>query len=78
LGYVGRAKYDALHKQLEKAEADLKAARQEAADCPVDKYQIYNEGFRTWQLDLITGQECILLTTEADLQKPETKMKVCN
>ena len=38
------------------------------------KYQIYNEGFRTWELDLVMGQKCILLTTEDDLKKPETKM----
>ncbi len=32
-GYVKKAKYDTLQKQLEKAEADLKAARQHASEC---------------------------------------------
>jgi hypothetical protein len=78
LGYVKKAKYDALQKQLEKAEADLKTAQQEVSECQGHKYQIYNESVRPWQLDLVTGQKCILLTTEADLKKPETKMQVCN
>jgi hypothetical protein len=42
------------------------------------KYRIYNEGFRSWQLDLVTGEKCILLTTADDLKKPETKMHVCD
>ena len=77
LGYVKKTKYDTLQKQLEKAEADLKAARQQVSGCQGHKYQIYNESFRTWQLDLVTGQKCILLTTEDDLKKPETKVQVC-
>jgi Tfp pilus assembly protein PilV len=78
LGYVKKAKYDTLQKQLEKAEANLKAARQQALGCQGHKYQIYNEGFRTWQLDLVTGEKCILLTNEDDLKKPKTRMQVCN
>jgi hypothetical protein len=78
LGYVKKAKYDTLQKQLEATQADLRAARQQVSGCQGHKFEIYNEGFRTWQLDLVTGQKCILLTTEADLRKPETKMQVCN
>ena len=78
-GYVKKAKYDTLQKQLEKAEGDLKAARQHVSGCQVlHKYQIYNEGFRTWQLDVVTREKCILLITEADLKKPETKRHGCN
>lgn len=77
--YVKKAKYDALQKQLEKAEADLKAVQQQVAGCQgLHKYRIYNEGLRTWQLDLVTGQKCILLTTADDLKKPETEMQVCH
>jgi hypothetical protein len=78
VGYVERANYDILQKQLAKAEADLKVALQELSECQPHEYQIYNEGFRTWRLDLVTGQKCILLTTEDDLKKPETLMQVCH
>ncbi len=56
-GYVKKAKYDILQKQLVNAEAELKAARQQESGC-LHKYQFYNEGVRTWQLDLVTGQRC--------------------
>jgi hypothetical protein len=79
LGYVKKEKYITLQKQLEKAEAELKAAQEQVSGCQVlHKYRIYKEGFRTWQLDLVTGQKCILLTTEDDLKKPETKTQVCD
>jgi hypothetical protein len=77
LGYVRKAKYDTLQKRLEKAEADLKAAQQVSNCGGLHKFEIYSEGFRTWQLDLVTGQKCILLTTADDLKKPETRMQVC-
>jgi len=42
LGYVEKAKYDTLQKRLEKAEADLKTARQQVSECPGShKYQFY-------------------------------------
>jgi len=78
-GYVKKAKYNTLQKQLEKAEADLKAAQEQVSGCQgLHKYGTYNEGFRTWQVDLVTGQKCIFLTSEDDLKKPETKMQVCH
>jgi len=78
LGYVKKAKYITLQKQLEKTQADLKSAQQQASGCHcLHKFEIYNEGVRTWQLDLVTGEKCIVRTNEADLKKPETKMQVC-
>ncbi len=76
-GYVKKAKYDTLQKQLENAEADLKATRQQVSECHWHKFGVYNEGPRTWQVDLVTGEKCIVLTTEDDLKKPETKTQVC-
>jgi hypothetical protein len=79
LGYVRKAKYDNLQNQLERVDADLKAAQQQVSNCDgLRKYRIYNEDFRTWRLDLVTGQKCILLTTADDLKKPETMMQVCH
>jgi hypothetical protein len=78
-GYVKKAKYDALQKQLETTQADLRAVQEQVSGCQgLHKFEIYNEGPRTWQLDLVTGQKCIVLTTEDDLKKPETKMQVCH
>ena len=42
------------------------------------RYQIHNEGFRTWRLDTATGQICLLLASEYDWKKPETEMQSCN
>ena len=77
LGYIEKAKYDALRKELEKAEADLKAAQQEVSACQAHKYEIYRSGFRTWRLDTVTGATCILLTSDADWKKPETAAQGC-
>jgi hypothetical protein len=31
----------------------------------------------TWRLDTTTGEDCILLTSEADWKKPETAAQGC-
>lgn len=41
------------------------------------RYQIHNEGFRTWRLDTATGQICLLLTSQNDWNKPETEAQSC-
>jgi hypothetical protein len=43
----------------------------------VGRYQIHNEGFRTWRLDTATGKTCILLTSKEDWKKPETFEQSC-
>ncbi|MHB8217998.1 MAG: hypothetical protein ACYDDS_18145 [Candidatus Sulfotelmatobacter sp.] len=77
LGYVEKGKYDVLQKQLEKSEADLKTSQQQISECQAHKYQIYKSGWRTWRLDTVTGQTCILLTSESDWKKPETTAQGC-
>jgi hypothetical protein len=77
LGYVEKAKYDALQKQLEKREADLKAAQDQVSACQAHKYEIYRSAFRTWRLDTVTGATCILLTTDDDWKKPATVAAGC-
>lgn len=44
----------------------------------IGRYQIHRDGHRTWRLDTATGQMCILLTTDADWKKTETKMSACD
>ena len=77
LGYVEKSQYDALQKQLEKVQTDLKAAQQQVAECQAHKYQIYKSGWRTWRLDTVTGSTCILLTSDDDWKKPETAAQGC-
>ncbi len=78
MGYVEKAKYDALQKQLEDREASLKAAQQQVSECQAHKYQIYQSGWRTWRLDTVTGATCILLTSDSDWKKPATAIQGCN
>lgn len=77
LGYVEQGQYDALQKQLDKTEVDLKAAKQQVAECQAHKYQIFKEGWRTWRLDTVTGATCILLTTTEDWKKLDTVANGC-
>lgn len=43
----------------------------------VGRYQIHQFGLRTWRLDTTTGADCILLASEADWKKPETRAQGC-
>ena len=47
--------------------------------CPpaAGRYQIHTHGERTWRLNTATGYNCLLLTTEADWKKPDTKAQGC-
>jgi len=77
LGYVEKAKYEALQKQLEKAQADLKTAQSEVSACHAHKYEIYREGSRTWRLDTVTGATCVLLASEGDWKKSDIAGWAC-
>ena len=78
LGYVEKAKYDALEQQLKKAESDLKTLQQQVSECQSHKYQVYREGLRTWRLDTVTGETCLLLASEGDWKNPKTASMGCN
>jgi hypothetical protein len=43
----------------------------------VGRYQIHRDGGRTWRLDTSTGAMCIMLASESDWKKPETKAQGC-
>jgi len=43
----------------------------------VGRFQVHREGFRTWRLDTATGTSCLLLTTAADWEKPESAISAC-
>ncbi len=59
--------------------ADLKKLQDDAAlGKSVGRYQIYRAGVRTWRLDTATGVTCLLLTTDADWNKPSIQAQACN
>lgn len=73
---LARLKADELEVQKLRTEnAQLTAELATAKS--VGRYQIHQNGFRTWRLDATTGQDCILLTSEADWKKPETAVEGC-
>jgi len=73
---LARLKADELEVQKLRTEnAQLTAELATAKS--VGRYQIHQNGFRTWRLDTTTGQDCILLTSEADWKKPETAAEGC-
>lgn len=71
--------------RLKAADAEVQKLRSENAQLTaqlasaksVGRYQIHQNGFRTWRLDTTTGEDCILLTSEADWKKPGTSVQGC-
>jgi hypothetical protein len=43
----------------------------------IGRYQMRNEGYRTWRFDSATGRTCILLSSESDWKKPDTMNQSC-
>jgi hypothetical protein len=48
-----------------------------AAEPIVHHYEFHTIGLRTWRLDSATGENCLMLTTDADWKKPETMRQSC-
>jgi hypothetical protein len=55
--------------------AELKRAAETGRS--VGRYQQYSRGVRTWRFDTASGQTCLLLTTQDDWKKEETKNEAC-
>lgn len=73
---LARLKADELEVQKLRTE-NAQLTAQLASAKNVGRYQIHQFGFRTWRLDTTTGEDCILLTSEADWKKPETAAQGC-
>lgn len=43
----------------------------------VGRYQTFSRGYRTWRMDTATGQNCLLLTTDAEWKKLEIAAQAC-
>jgi hypothetical protein len=62
-------------KQLKTEVAELK---QKPKAAPEHHYELRKDGFRTFRFDPSTGDLCILLTTDADWKRKETKVQSCD
>ena len=78
LGYVERKDYDAVQAKLTEAEKKLKDADKQIADFQAHRYSAYRDSWRTWRMDSVSGKTCVLLTTQADWKKPDTKSQSCD
>lgn len=43
----------------------------------VGRYQMKNEGYRTWRFDTATGRTCVLLAPDWDWKKPDINNQSC-
>jgi len=83
--YVEKEKYDVSQKetadlrtQVADLQESLRKAQEQVAQCQAHKYEVFHKGLRTWRLDTVTGNTCILLTTPEDWKKAETKLQECD
>ena len=76
--YVDRKEFTVVQAKLEHAEATLKKAEKHLADFQTYRYSSFVSGSRTWRMDLVTGKTCIMLTSDADWKKPDTKTSSCS
>jgi cell division protein FtsB len=86
---LGGCGYEAVESQelvrLKVAEAENTRLKQENARLKeqvtnlksVGRFQIHQNGFRTWRLDTATGQDCLLLASQTDWKKAETSLQAC-
>jgi hypothetical protein len=60
------------------AKDELKTLREQAEiGKHVNRYQMRNEGYRTWRFDTSTGKVCLLLAPDWDWKKPEVDAQNC-
>ena len=76
-GYVEKAKYEELQKQLSTTRDQLAKAQQQLNDLQVHRYEVHHLGYRTWRLDTVKGSTCVLLTTQSDWKNPDTQSQSC-
>jgi hypothetical protein len=83
--YVEKSKYEESQaqlvlskKQLEETQKQLEEAKKKIDELSAHKFSTYPGGFRTWRFDSVTGDVCILLTTDSDWKNKKTKGQSCN
>lgn len=77
LGYVDKQDYDAVQAKLTETENKLKEADKQIAFFQAHRYSTFQSGWRAWRMDSVDGKTCILLTSDADWKKAETKKQSC-
>jgi hypothetical protein len=63
--------------QLQEAQQKLAEAQRKIDDLNQHRFSAYQNGYRTWRFDSATGKTCILLTSEADWKRTDTKQQSC-
>lgn len=62
---------EALRSEIEKLKAEVETAKN------VGRYQMRDQGRRTWRFDTVTGRTCLLLAPEEDWKKGEVSAESC-
>lgn len=76
--YVEKSKYDESQAELAQTKKQLEEAQKQVNDLSAHKFSTYQGGSRTWRFDSATGDTCILLASDADWKRKETKEQSCN
>lgn len=83
--YIERSKYEESQaeltqtkKQLEEAQKKINENQKKIDELSAHKFSTYAGGLRTWRFDSVTGEACILLTTDADWKTKKTKQQSCD
>ncbi len=82
--YVSKKEYDGLQqnvaestKQLSNTKKELEEARVKIGEMQAHRYSMFRQASRTWRMDAVTGNSCLMLTTEQDWKRPETARESC-
>lgn len=82
--YVEKSQYDESQRQLQEAQTQLaeakrqlQQAREQVKEASNPKFSTYKSSFRTWRFNAVTGETCILLTTDDDWKRKKTKAASC-
>lgn len=66
-----------LETDVKQLKTDVAELKQNQKTAPQHRYELRNEGFRTWRFDPATGDTCIQLTSAADWKRKDTKSQSC-
>lgn len=82
--WVEKEKYQSSQKetadvkqQLNESQESLRKVQEEVSRLQAHKYEIFHRGSRTWRLDTVNGDTCILLTTPEDWKRTDTQRESC-
>jgi hypothetical protein len=66
-----------LEADVNRLKTDVAELKQKQKVAPEHRYELRNDGSRTWRFDPATGDTCLKLTSAADWKRKETKFQSC-